>query len=77
VWVELSAENGRMMYVPAGCAHGFLTLADDTEVSYQISVPHHPEGAGGVRWDDPAFDIAWPRAPQVISEQDRRWPDHS
>jgi dTDP-4-dehydrorhamnose 3,5-epimerase len=71
---ELTAENGRMMYLPEGCAHGFLTLADDTEVFYQMSQAYHPESSRGVRWDDPALAIRWPRDVQVISERDRRLP---
>lgn len=73
--VELSADNCRMLYVPEGFAHGFLTLADDTEVFYQISEVHHPESARGFRWNDPAFDIAWPEQVQVISDRDREYLD--
>lgn len=73
--VVLDDAARRMVYVPEGVAHGFLTLADDTEVFYQISAFHHPEAARGVRWDDPAFSIAWPEPPRVISERDRRFPD--
>lgn len=68
---RLSAESRNMMYVPRGCAHGFLTLEDNTEVCYQISQPYHPESAQGVRWDDPAFAIVWPAEVRVISERDR------
>ena len=71
----LSAENRRALYVPEGCAHGFLTLADATEVHYQISAPHTPDAARGVRWDDPAFAIEWPGDVVVISERDRTYPD--
>lgn len=73
--VELSADNSRMLYVPEGFAHGFLTLADDTEVFYQISEVHHPESARGFRWNDPAFGIAWPAPVQVISDRDREYLD--
>ncbi len=73
--VELSADNRRMLYIPAGLAHGFQSLADDTEVFYQISTPYHPESARGVRWDDPAFGIEWPAAERIISDKDRRYPD--
>lgn len=73
--VELSADNGRMLYVPEGFAHGFLTLADDTEIFYQISAVHHPESARGFRWNDPAFGIAWPGPVQVISDRDRDYPN--
>jgi dTDP-4-dehydrorhamnose 3,5-epimerase len=73
---ELSAANGRALYVPAGMAHGFQTLADDTEVAYQISEFHHPESARGVRWDDPAFSIEWPQAAsRVIHPKDLAYPD--
>jgi dTDP-4-dehydrorhamnose 3,5-epimerase len=77
VSVELSAENRVALYVPAGCAHGFQTLADHTEVSYQISEYHHEEAAGGVRWNDPLFAIDWPptTADRVISARDASYPD--
>src|ERR1043166_8006563 len=58
--VELTAENHRMFYIPEGCAHGFQTLADDTEVIYQISNVYAPDYYGGVRWKDPAFGAQWP-----------------
>ena len=74
--VELSAANRRALYVPEGFAHGFQTLADASEVFYQISVPYHPASARGVRWDDPAFAIAWPAAERrILSERDRGYPD--
>ncbi|MCU1283247.1 MAG: dTDP-4-dehydrorhamnose 3,5-epimerase [bacterium] len=74
--VELSAERGRMVYIPKGCAHGFQTLTDDAVVDYRISVPYAPDHARGVRWDDPAFAIAWPAAEQrTISDRDRSFPD--
>ena len=73
--VELSADNSRMLYVPEGFAHGFLSLADDTEVFYQISEVHHPESARGFRWNDPAVGIAWPAPVQVISDRDRDYPN--
>lgn len=71
---ELDAERGRAMYVPTGCAHGFITLADNTEIEYLISTPHAPDAAAGVRFDDPAFGIDWPLAPAVISDRDRSYP---
>ncbi len=76
-WVaeELSAENRRMLYVGPGLAHGFQTLEDQTEVFYQISVPHHPGSARGVRWDDPAFGIEWPLADPILNERDAGYPD--
>jgi len=73
--VELSADNRLSFYVPPGCAHGYLTLADDSELQYQISESHVPEAAAGVRWDDPAIGIDWPAAPQVISSRDASYPD--
>ena len=72
--VRLDAENLDMLYVPPGVAHGFLTLADDTLVHYQISERHQPDHARGVRWDDPALGIAWPEPPVVVSERDRALP---
>ena len=74
--VELTAADGRLLYVPEGFAHGFLTLADATEVCYQISEVFSPEHARGVRWDDPAFGIAWPFAPEIIADKDRTYPDY-
>jgi dTDP-4-dehydrorhamnose 3,5-epimerase len=73
--LELNDADRRALYLPAGFAHGFLTLTDETEVLYQISSYHAPAAARGVRWDDPAFKIEWPAAPEVISEQDRGYPD--
>ena len=63
------------LYVPAGFAHGFLTLRARTEVFYQMGEFHVPEAARGFRWNDPAFALSWPAAPQVISERDRTHPD--
>jgi len=71
---DLSAENRRMLYVPEGCAHGFITLVDESEVFYQISAPYEPPASRGVRWNDPAFSIAWPIEPAVISQRDAQWP---
>lgn len=75
--VELREGDGRLLYVPCGFAHGYLTLADETEAMYLISAAYAPEAARGVRWDDPAFAIEWPAEPDVISERDRGWPDFS
>jgi dTDP-4-dehydrorhamnose 3,5-epimerase len=75
VGVELRAETGAMLYVPEGCAHGYLTLQPDTTVDYLISAYYAPDAAGGVRWDDPAFGVRWPTRPVVLSQQDRSWPD--
>jgi dTDP-4-dehydrorhamnose 3,5-epimerase len=73
--VVLTAEKRNMVYVPQGCAHGFLTLDDDIEVFYQMSEFYNAEAARGVRWDDPAFQIAWPERVELISERDRAYPD--
>lgn len=64
-----------MLYVPEGFAHGFQTLEDETEVSYQISEFYVPSAARGVRWDDPAFGIEWPLAEPILNERDRSFPD--
>ncbi len=71
---ELSAGNHRALYIPKGFAHGFVTLADATEVLYMISVPHAPGFGRGVRWNDPAFAIDWPVQPVVISARDAAYP---
>jgi dTDP-4-dehydrorhamnose 3,5-epimerase len=76
VGMELSAENGRALFVPSGFAHGFQCLRDDTEVAYQISQYHSPEAARGIRWNDPAFGVQWPGPITVMSERDRNWPDY-
>lgn len=71
---ELTADNGRMLYLPEGCAHGYQTLEDSTEMHYMTSQIYNPGAARGARFDDPAFQIHWPLAVSVISEQDRNWP---
>jgi dTDP-4-dehydrorhamnose 3,5-epimerase len=73
--VTLSAENRRALYVPRGCAHGFQTLDDNTEVHYLISEFYAPARARGVRWDDPRFGIRWPLPVTVISAKDQNYPD--
>ena len=73
--IVLTAEKRNMLYVPEGCAHGFLALEEATEVFYQISEFQSPECARGVRFDDPAFGIAWPEKVEVISERDRNYPN--
>jgi dTDP-4-dehydrorhamnose 3,5-epimerase len=75
-WVatELSAANGRAVYVPRGCAHGYQTLAPGTEVAYLTSSRYAPSHARGVRFDDPAFGIRWPLPVACISDADRAWP---
>lgn len=74
---ELTAENRRMIYAPKGCAHGFLTLVDDTELIYFASAPYAGAAERVVRWNDPRFAIAWPRAPTVLSDKDRDAPDYA
>jgi dTDP-4-dehydrorhamnose 3,5-epimerase len=74
---ELTRDNGRMLFVPAGFAQGFQTLEDETEVNYHVSSDYHPEAADGFRWNDPAFNIQWPIDASVMSERDRSWPDFS
>ncbi|NOU66743.1 dTDP-4-dehydrorhamnose 3,5-epimerase [Paenibacillus sp. LMG 31461] len=64
--VELTADNRTMLYIPEGFAHGFQTLQDETEVFYQMSESYEPKCARGVRWDDPAFGIAWPEGNNII-----------
>jgi dTDP-4-dehydrorhamnose 3,5-epimerase len=71
---ELTDENHHGLYVPAGCAFGFLTLVDNVEVLYQMSEFNHPESARGFRYDDPSFRIVWPEAPAVVSERDLKHP---
>lgn len=71
----LTGQNHRMLYVPEGFAHGFLTLEDNTEVFYQISEFYSPEHGRGVRWNDPAFNIEWPLPPSTMSDRDRSCPD--
>jgi dTDP-4-dehydrorhamnose 3,5-epimerase len=72
--VELSAENGRMLYVPERCGHGYQTLADETEMHYMASAFYTPNAVRGARFDDPAFGIRWPLEVSSVSEQDRKWP---
>ena len=74
---ELDAERGRAVFVPAGCAHGFLTLEADTELLYLMTVRYDADHQHGVRWNDPAFAIDWPFAPVVIGERDRSFPDYA
>jgi dTDP-4-dehydrorhamnose 3,5-epimerase len=73
--VRLDENNGKMLYIPVGFAHGFQTLKPDTEVAYQMSQVYSPEHARGVRWNDPAFGIAWPEDERTILERDRNYPD--
>jgi dTDP-4-dehydrorhamnose 3,5-epimerase len=72
--VELDAESGLALYAPEGTAHGYLTLADDTELTYMTSRPYAPDAARGVHHADPAFAITWPDEIRVISQADATWP---
>jgi dTDP-4-dehydrorhamnose 3,5-epimerase len=72
--VHLTAENGRMLYVPEHCAHGYQTLEDCTEIYYMTSGLYAADSVRGVRFDDPAFSIQWPLIATVVSDQDRTWP---
>lgn len=72
---ELSAENARALFIPPGVAHGFLTLEADCDVLYQIAPRFEPGHEAGVRWNDPAFAIAWPQAPALLSERDATYAD--
>lgn len=72
---ELSAENRRMMYVPEGFAHGFITLQPDTEAIYMVSAFYSPTHERGLRWNDPRFNITWPRQPEVLSDKDAKQRD--
>ena len=76
VGIELTSENYEMLYVPENFAHGYLSLADNTEIFYQVSQFYTPSHERGVRWNDPAFGIDWPNKRNiVISEKDNSWPD--
>lgn len=75
--VELTADNRRMLYMPEGIAHGYLTLTDDAEAYYHASAPWEPKAESGARWDDPAFAVTWPFPPLVISGKDAAWPDYT
>ena len=74
VTTELRRGDRRSLYVPEGCAVGMQTLEDDTELLYQVSHAYTPAAEAGLRYDDPVLDIAWPRAPSVISDKDTAWP---
>jgi dTDP-4-dehydrorhamnose 3,5-epimerase len=77
--IELSAENHRMLYVPAGCAHGYMALTDGAEIFYLVSRAYSPGHECGARWDDPAFGIEWPDpgVPVLVSPKDASWPDYT
>ncbi|WP_435169041.1 dTDP-4-dehydrorhamnose 3,5-epimerase [Falsirhodobacter sp. 1013] len=73
---ELTEENDRQLYVPKGFAHGYITLTDQSAVSYLVSTPYTPAAEGGVRWNDPAFGIDWGMEVRQISDKDANWPDY-
>lgn len=73
--VELTAETGRALYIPEGFAHGFVTLSEDTDVFYQMSVNYHADSARGARWNDPAFGIEWPLLEPLLHPRDASYPD--
>ena len=77
IGVELTEENGNMLYVPEGCAQGLLTLENRTNIYYHTSAAYAPDVATGVRFSDPAFSIEWPEEIRNISNQDLNWPDFS
>ena len=76
IGVELTEGSYRMLFVPEGFAHGFITLNDETEVIYQVSQFYTPGSEKGLRWNDPAFQIEWPLTPEIISEKDKGHPDY-
>lgn len=76
IGLELSAQSAEAVFIPEGCAHGFLTIEPDTDVLYQMGCMYQPGHARGFRWDDPIFGITWPADPMVIDTKDRSWPDY-
>jgi dTDP-4-dehydrorhamnose 3,5-epimerase len=72
---ELTAGNRSLVYVPEGCAHGYLSLEDQSEVIYMATAPYAADAERGVRWDDAGIGISWPMEPLIVSEKDRQWPD--
>ncbi|MGH6618143.1 MAG: dTDP-4-dehydrorhamnose 3,5-epimerase family protein, partial [Alphaproteobacteria bacterium] len=71
---ELNSDNHRMLYVPEGCAHGYLTLSPNSEIYYLTSEVYSRDAARGIRYDDPAIGVVWPAGVKVISEADLNWP---
>lgn len=74
IFVELSAQNRRALYIPSEFAHGFQTLADESEILYMIDRPFVPGTARGLRWNDPAIRVAWPEPVTTISQKDLQFP---
>lgn len=77
IGVELKEDSYRMLFVPEGFAHGFITLEDNTEVIYQVSQFYTPGAENGLRWNDPSFNIKWPIEPVIISEKDKQHSDYT
>lgn len=73
--VVLAPDTRSMVYVPEGCAHGYLTLEPGSVVMYPVTAMYHPQSERGLRWNDPALSIEWPSAPVVLSPKDQSWPD--
>jgi len=74
---ELSATNGRALFMPEGFAHGFQTLADDSTLFYQMSTAYEAGASTGVRWNDPAFQIDWPLVDPIVNDRDDSFPDYA
>ena len=77
IGVELTEDNFRMLYVPEDFAHGFITLQDNTAVTYQVTQFYTPGAEGGIRWNDPALGINWPIPVEVISSKDENHPNYT
>lgn len=75
IGVELSENNQRALFVPRDFAHGFVTLTDNTTAFYMVSQYYSAQSEGGIRWNDPRFNIEWPIQPSVVSQKDACWPD--
>ncbi len=78
-WISFNLDAGEMnaVFIPKGCAHGFMTLKDNTLIQYQMGQPHVPGKAAGIIWNDPQLAIDWPHAPLALSPADQTWPDFS
>ncbi|MDR2352538.1 MAG: dTDP-4-dehydrorhamnose 3,5-epimerase, partial [Deltaproteobacteria bacterium] len=74
--VELSKDNFKAFFIPKGCAHGYYTIVDNSELMYFVSFPYTPNLEGGIAWDDPFLNINWPGVPKIISDKDKSWPAH-
>lgn len=72
--IELSADTGWQLYVPVGCAHGYVVLSEQSDVTYAVTALYEPKGQLGIAWDDPAIGIPWPVSAPLLSEKDRHWP---